>query len=1037
MTVVRLKEKEKKQLTDLVSGISDKSARQRSFVSMMGVTALANLAAELNLSVDVSNSLSSNTFISTEFDIADIKIAGSRFDVRAIVGEEYPQIWIPREHIDYGIVPDFYVACKVNSKLSKSEVLGFIQAPSPIGLLANKRYYIVDASNLRPISELPDVLNNFISKKVIHLKAEHRKTTELFASCVEKNISKESLIYLLNHIFYCDTCRKDFNIFCRFDKIFSSVKDPNSTLEEIASISSVAGVVGLAAGAAAIGTVAVAATAEIAAADMVEGIAEKAGLFGKIKGLFSKKSKSDDNEISETEEVVVQDSEEIEVSDSDLVAPNELSFEPEVSEDVSVYTDADALLPGCEIIDNSENICLCNEYEEQDYSFENTYELESNSAVESGENLDLFAPDDDPVFDLSEYPSEFEQEQLLEDQTDISSDSDGNLSVDTEVSLDDIDEEVLKLLGIDKNAINVTETESIVEDEPVFSSDISFESEEPAVDLFATGDDPVFDLSASPTEFGQEPQLESQPEFTFDSDIDSNSDTEVSLDDIDEDVLKLLGIDKNALNAGVESDSAAIEESVSDIFVAEELNLLEPEVQNNSISFDTGLSSDITFELPEAESLDIVEPIQNDIFDSQVPDFNKEISFKSDASNDIFAASPLENLEVNAFDSVALESVAQCDVQPEVSMDDIDDEVLKILGIERNTLNRGPATVDDLDEDVRSMLLADNSSDNKIEIDSKMMSFGSDENLFEVNEHPNTETASFDANNLFEVDTVLSASNKNIKVEEKLVQAETSYTEASIDHSDEEQLISNEEEIQDEPEESAVPRKRRKASSGKNAKLVKIAAAVVIVGVIGGCGYSFIFANNGTPDITPMSASNPVQPTTPGTLEGQPVTPESAAQPAQSATATPETKLSPEASAVDQAKTQSAKNQNLNEVLASALVSQGNEIKITNLSWQISASMAGDAVFNNYLMLTGQALKLALSKNLLVAHESAYNDIIKVGIVLDKKGSIVSTKIKSGSGSAEIDKIIIQTIQDTFSYTKLPVIETKSDTIKATVIISL
>lgn len=135
--------------------------------------------------------------------------------------------------------------------------------------------------------------------------------------------------------------------------------------------------------------------------------------------------------------------------------------------------------------------------------------------------------------------------------------------------------------------------------------------------------------------------------------------------------------------------------------------------------------------------------------------------------------------------------------------------------------------------------------------------------------------------------------------------------------------------------------------------------------------------------------------------------------------------------------TELARNRNINDVLANAFINQGNEIKITNISWEIKPSLASQATFKNYLMVTGQVLKMSLSKNLLAANDRAISNKVKVKVVLAPNGGIQESVIKETSGSKQIDEIVLITLKETFAYTKMPVNLNIKDPVTTNVIISL
>ncbi|MDD3012201.1 MAG: TonB C-terminal domain-containing protein, partial [Candidatus Gastranaerophilales bacterium] len=133
----------------------------------------------------------------------------------------------------------------------------------------------------------------------------------------------------------------------------------------------------------------------------------------------------------------------------------------------------------------------------------------------------------------------------------------------------------------------------------------------------------------------------------------------------------------------------------------------------------------------------------------------------------------------------------------------------------------------------------------------------------------------------------------------------------------------------------------------------------------------------------------------------------------------------------------STKHTNINDDIERALITQVGPVKISNISWEVSASLASDSIFKNYLMVTGQALKSALSRDLTMATERAKNNVVKVHVILDLQGNIQDSKIQISSGSKQVDDLVLQTLKNTLNYTKLPSIQTKKKQIKAGLIVNL
>ena len=95
-------------------------------------------------------------------------------------------------------------------------------------------------------------------------------------------------------------------------------------------------------------------------------------------------------------------------------------------------------------------------------------------------------------------------------------------------------------------------------------------------------------------------------------------------------------------------------------------------------------------------------------------------------------------------------------------------------------------------------------------------------------------------------------------------------------------------------------------------------------------------------------------------------------------------------------------------------------IEVSKLVWDVPSDLSYSSKMQNYLRTAGKSIKLSLSTDLLLATEYAYTNQIKVGLKLDKNGSIRDARILSSSGSAQIDKIVLQSVKDTLNVVKPP-----------------
>lgn len=63
---------------------------------------------------------------------------------------------------------------------------------------------------------------------------------------------------------------------------------------------------------------------------------------------------------------------------------------------------------------------------------------------------------------------------------------------------------------------------------------------------------------------------------------------------------------------------------------------------------------------------------------------------------------------------------------------------------------------------------------------------------------------------------------------------------------------------------------------------------------------------------------------------------------------------------------------------------------------------------------------MSLTSDLLLATDYAYSDQVRVSILFDKDGTFKDSKILLSSGSAQIDNIVLQTVNQTLRVLKAP-----------------
>ena len=97
-----------------------------------------------------------------------------------------------------------------------------------------------------------------------------------------------------------------------------------------------------------------------------------------------------------------------------------------------------------------------------------------------------------------------------------------------------------------------------------------------------------------------------------------------------------------------------------------------------------------------------------------------------------------------------------------------------------------------------------------------------------------------------------------------------------------------------------------------------------------------------------------------------------------------------------------------------------NKVRISHVWWGVPSGLDSVPVVSQYLKITGESIKSALSRSLADATDMAQNYGVVLSITYKKDGSVVKTQMTKGSGSQQIDGIIQSTVEQTLNLTKMP-----------------
>ncbi len=135
----------------------------------------------------------------------------------------------------------------------------------------------------------------------------------------------------------------------------------------------------------------------------------------------------------------------------------------------------------------------------------------------------------------------------------------------------------------------------------------------------------------------------------------------------------------------------------------------------------------------------------------------------------------------------------------------------------------------------------------------------------------------------------------------------------------------------------------------------------------------------------------------------------------------------PSGSAVEQQPVPSAPPQlePLDPAQPSAPPAGGSPLFVRKVVWEVPEYLSYSSAFKDYLSSVGKTVKISLSNDLLLATEYAYNKQIRVEIGIDRTGAIKEVKMAKGTGSTQIDEIVLQSVKAILDAAKPPADEIK------------
>ena len=1039
-TLIYVEQEDKSQASAAARGFAQKNIQNRAYINTLGARLAMKYLASENINISNIYNIHSIKKILEEIDISDVMLPNIHIDVRVVFDENV--IFIPKSHFEYNLVPDIYLVFHLAKDISHVKFLGFFEPKLINKNNANNEYYFIEKEKLSPAVDLKKYVENFNGSHQENVSEDDLLNSErIIIAMSDNDITENDKKYLIQQLTKSAELRDKFIEYENFETLsYQAMTDPmierktsaaqqdSLSLEDISDLE----------------------TIESPADEAVEQTEDFTQGFAEIT---QEEPLEEIDTVEENEQTETTINDELTISDnfddfglepiedfSDISLDEDNTEIKEVNNDNSGFLDtaaelgqaaalgAGAAALGAGVAAAAEGIAAA--------------ETAINAAETGAEALNTGL-------------------EIIDKGIEIANDL---ISTDTSapepLSLDDIDTSMLD---------NIDYHEEEIHEETISLKDVEVPLETEPTDFIDKIDNKISldDIKLEP--LNEEPEnINIEQETISLKDVDTTG-MEVADEEFSEETISLDNVNTEAVNIVPETDFEEnimsfdnVDEPVAtenDDFMDDVMSfddVVEPEELNdnafeapedNSISFDEDentsselLNNEINEEELNTDEIESItsEPLDN--MESAVDEIidNNELP-QENSENESFGKNLLNNLSPENLDNISIDDLGLSDDLPSDISDDISShELLSQIDDLLNSdiaqppfetsaettynVQEEPANI--LDEELPSIeeslldteIIPDEVPVNQQSAADSLLESDSDDEM------PDTA-----------IDELLDFGDEEEQNDEDKLGVLFNDTDAGNDTelpSSMEEL--NEYEDSELPKEPVVPGAALYTKPQFNKKVIIIAAALVTVIAAASAVMLLKPKGDSSADIEPLSKSAEE-----GVVDGLPGTSPTNIE-STIATNVPELEKIPVQEAPKAKTVQAA--QPAKELKSAAPVRQKpasseSYLSVNRLVWDVPDALSYSPKMQNYLRTAGKSIKLSLSADLLLATEYAYTNQVKVNIKLSKDGTVQEAKVASGSGSDQIDKIVLQSVKDTLNVVKPPSSEIKTPDFNLSLII--
>lgn len=1039
-TLIYVEQEDKSQASAAARGFAQKNIQNRAYINTLGARLAMKYLASEDINISNIYNIHSIKKILEEIDISDVMLPNIHIDVRVVFDENV--IFIPKSHFEYNLVPDIYLVFHLAKDISHVKFLGFFEPKLINKNNANNEYYFIEKEKLSPAVDLKKYVENFNGSHQENVSEDDLLNSErIIIAMSDNDITENDKKYLIQQLTKSAELRDKFIEYENFETLsYQAMTDPmierktsaaqqdSLSLEDISDLE----------------------TIESPADEAVEQTEDFTQGFAEIT---QEEPLEEIDTVEENEQTETTINDELTISDnfddfglepiedfSDISLDEDNTEIKEVNNDNSGFLDtaaelgqaaalgAGAAALGAGVAAAAEGIAAA--------------ETAINAAETGAEALNTGL-------------------EIIDKGIEIANDL---ISTDTSapepLSLDDIDTSMLD---------NIDYHEEEIHEETISLKDVEVPLETEPTDFIDKIDNKISldDIKLEP--LNEEPEnINIEQETISLKDVDTTG-MEVADEEFSEETISLDNVNTEAVNIVPETDFEEnimsfdnVDEPVAtenDDFMDDVMSfddVIEPEELNdnafeapedNSISFDEDentsselLNNEINeeelntdeIESVTSEPLDNMEPAVDEIIDNnELPQENSE--------NESFGKNLLNNLSPENLDNISIDDLGLSDDLPSDISDDISShELLSQIDdllnsdIAQPSFETSAETTNNVQEEPANILDEELPSIEESLLDTEIIPDEVPVNQHSAADSP-LESDSDDEMPDTAIDELLDFGDEEEQNDEDKLGVLFNDTDAGNDTelpSSMEEL--NEYEDSELPKEPVVPGAALYTKPQLNKKVIIVAAALVTVIAAASAVMLLKPKGDSSADIEPLSKSAET-----GVVDGLPGTSPTNIE-STIATNVPELEKIPVQEAPKAKTVQAA--QPAKELKSAAPVRQKpasseSYLSVNRLVWDVPDALSYSPKMQNYLRTAGKSIKLSLSADLLLATEYAYTNQVKVNIKLSKDGTVQEAKVASGSGSDQIDKIVLQSVKDTLNVVKPPSSEIKTPDFNLSLII--